>query len=88
MVDLQDYEAVVNITWGGANGELPDPVRYEASDAEIRQWAAEAIRGGSVPGIRADAGADLSDFMIERYASNDEVSYNRIFVRPKTPFGA
>ena len=87
MADVQEFEALLNITWGGGNGELPDPVRYEATDVEIRQWASEAIRGGSVPGIDADANADLSDFMIERYAAGEEQAYNRIFVRPKTPFG-
>ncbi len=80
------HQAQVNITWQGANGDLPDPVPYDATDAEIRAWATEAVRAG-VPGIVADRRADFSDFVVDRFPANNEVPHNRIFVRPKTPFG-
>ena len=86
---MQDYEARVNVTWGGENGDLPDPVDFQAPDADIKQWVTEAVRGGGVPAIQADgkANANFDDFMIERFASNNERPYNQIMVRPKTPFG-
>lgn len=82
---MQDYEAMVNVTWGGSNGELPDPVSMDASDAEIKQWVTEAVRTGGIPGIPADPGADFTDFVVNKY-SND-VRGNYIMVRPKVPFG-
>jgi len=80
-------EARVNVTWAGQNGDLPDPVAYDAPDTAIRQWITEAVRGGSVPGIDADPRADFSDFVVDRFpASGDRP--NRLMIRPKTPFGA
>lgn len=79
--------AMVNITWAGQNGELPDPVARDSSDAQIRAWAAEALRGGDVPGIRRDTGADLRDFVVDRFPSSRDTPWARIFIRPKTPFG-
>jgi hypothetical protein len=84
---IQPWEAVLNVTWAGQNGDLSDPVAYDATDAEIRAYAAEAVSTGSVAGIRA-ARANFSDFVVERFPATTDVSYNRIVVRPKTPFGA
>ena len=83
---IQANEAVVNITWNGQNGELPDPVSYDATPGDVLQWAAEAIQGGGVPGIDIDANASLQDFVVDRFNAKDDQP-NRIFVRPKTPFG-
>lgn len=83
---IQEYEAVVNITWGGQNGELPDPVSYDAADGDVKQWAAEAIRGGGVPGIDAANNVDFTDYVVDRFNAKDEQP-NRIMLRPKTPFG-
>ena len=30
---------------------------------------------------------DLNDFVVDRFRANGQVPYNRIFLRPKTPFG-
>jgi len=84
---IEAHEARVNITWAGQNGDLPDPVRYDAGDGDVRGWVAEAIRGGSVPGIPADAGIDLTNHIVEKYPANDARPYNLIQVRPKTAFG-
>lgn len=80
--------ARMNITWAGRNGDLPDPVRDTASDVEILAWAAEAIRDGGVTGIPADRAVDLRDFVVDRFEATAAIPYPRIFVRPKTPFGA
>jgi hypothetical protein len=81
-------EARVNITWNRQNGELPDPVALDAADGDVKQWVTEAVRGGNVPGIRADVAADFQDFVVERFPPNDVRPYNSIFIRPKTPFGS
>lgn len=79
--------ARLNITYQRQNGDLPDPVAFDAADGDIRQWVTEAVRTGSVPGIGEHAQVDLRNFIIERFASDAQVPYNRIFVRPKTEFG-
>jgi hypothetical protein len=81
-------EARVNVTWKGQNGDLPDTVARDATDADVRQWVTEAVRTGGIPGINADARADFTDFVIDRFAANDARPYNLIQVRPKVPFGA
>ncbi len=82
-----NHEARVNITWGGANGDLPDPVRYDAPSATVCGWVAEAIQGGYIPGIPADRRVDLRYHIVERFDANPARPYNLIQIRPKTAFG-
>ena len=82
-----NMDARLNITYSGGNGDLPDMVNYDASDAEVRTWATEAVRAGSVPGIGVQAGADFTDFVVDRFPATDDVPQNRLLIRPKTPFG-
>lgn len=88
MENIQENEARVNITWRGQNGDLPDPVSRDAADGDVRQWVTEAVRAGSVPGIAADAGADFTDFVLDRFDATEARPYNLIQIRPKTPFGS
>lgn len=81
-------EARVNVTYGGANGDLANTVLFDSSDAEIRTWVTEAVRTGSVAGITADGRADFGDFVVDRFRATEARPYNLIQVRPKTPFGA
>jgi hypothetical protein len=83
---IRDDEARVNVTWGGQNGDLPDPVHVDSADGDVKQMLAEASRGGGIPGIAADRNVDLGDFVVDRFAAKDDLP-NRISVRPKTPFG-
>lgn len=83
---VRNGEARLNVTWAGANGDFPDPIPYDATDAEIRHWAAEAIRSGSIPGIRAGT-AKLSNYVVDRFPATGDNPVARVFVRPKTPFG-
>ena len=78
-------DATLNITLLGQNGDLSDLVPFDASDDEIRAWAIEAIRGGHVPGIVAQE-ADFTDFVVDRISAREDFP-NRLFLRPKTPFG-
>lgn len=86
-IDIDNTQARVNITYKGENGDLPDPVFFDASDGDIKTWAAEAVRGGSIPGIPVDAAADFNDFVVDRFSANAERPYNLVQIRPKTPFG-
>lgn len=80
-------EARVNVTWAGQNGDLPDPVHFDATDGDVKGWVTEAVRTGNIPGIRADANANFADFIVDRFRA-DDANPNRLFIRPKTPFGA
>ncbi len=86
-MEIAVNEARVMITWAGQTGDLPDTVSWDASDAEIRQFATEAVRGGDVAGIDADPRASCRDFIVDRLRPNGVRPYALIQVRPKTPFG-
>lgn len=88
-IQIRADQAVLNITWAGQNGDNPDAVLYDSSDAEILRIAQEGIRGGYVPGIRADEAAELKDFVVDRFPATAEPPMpNRLLLRPKTPFGS
>jgi len=87
LIEMNVQEARLNITWNGQNGDLVEPVPFDAGDQELKAWAREAILGGSVPGIRTNGRVDLSDYAVDRFRANGTVPYNRIFLRPVTPFG-
>jgi hypothetical protein len=80
-------QSIVNVTWAGQNGELPDPVSNTATDADILRWVTEAVRTGGVPGIRADRAASFRDFIVDRFEPTVARPYRLVAVRPKTPFG-
>ena len=84
---MEANEARVNVTYSACNGDLPDPVSFDASDADVKTWVTEALRTGGVPGIAAAPNADLTDFVVDRFDSNDARPYRLLQVRPKTPFG-
>lgn len=84
---FNQFNARMNVTWAGTNGDLPDPVPYDMSDSDLKRVAEEAIRGGYIPGINADQQASLDDFVVDRFVATPEVLFSRVFVRPKTPFG-
>lgn len=82
---MEANQARLNITYHGEQGDLPNPVYYDATDVEVRAWAQEAIRSGSVINITADPDADLSGFEIERVPAGNGFP-NQLLVRPKTRF--
>jgi hypothetical protein len=81
------HQARLNVTIHGQNGDYPDPVAFDSSDAEIKRIAAEAIHTGYIPGIEADRYVRLDDFVVDRFPATAELP-PRLMVRPKTPFGA
>jgi len=80
-------DAQLNVTYGGMNGDLRDPVDFDMDDASIKRVAEESIRDGYLAGIAADPAVSLADFVVDRFGPTDTLPA-RIFVRPKTPFGA
>lgn len=79
--------AKLTITYGGQQGDLPDLVMYDSADSDLKQVATESVRAGYVPGIDGDQDADFTDFVVDRFPSRDDVPFNRLALRPKTPFG-
>lgn len=80
--------ARLNVTWNGSNGEYVNDIPYDVSDADVKALAQEALESDSIPGIERGANPiRLNDFVVERFPANGELP-NRIFLRPKTPFGA
>ncbi len=89
---IQPHEARVNVTYDGQNFELPDAVQFGAADGDIKGWVAEAIRTGSVPGVRANPDVDLTNFVVDRYEapaspSPGQRAWNMVMIRPKTAYG-
>lgn len=84
---MNENEARLNVTWQGSNGDLPDPVHFDSTDEDIKQWVTEAVRGGGIPGIPADPNADFTDFVVDRFAATETRPWALIQTRPKTPFG-
>jgi hypothetical protein len=84
---IAEHEARINCTYAGSNGDLPDPVAFDAMDGDIKQWVAEAIRTGGIPGIAADPQVDLTDFVVDRFDATEARPFKLLQLRPKTPFG-
>lgn len=84
---IRPDQARVNVTYGGHNNELPDPMHFDVSDVDVKRMLTEALRAGSIPGIAADANADITDFVVDRFPPTEGRDHNLIMVRPKTPFG-
>jgi hypothetical protein len=84
---LRPNEARLNLTYDGKNGDLPEPVPFYASDAELKDWAREALIGNAIPGFTVRGRVDLAAYVVDRFPANAQVPYNRIFLRPSTPFG-
>lgn len=81
--------ARLNVTFNGSNGDSPDGVAFDATDAEILRIAEESIENGYIPGITANETVDLDGFEVVRYSADDGSGLgDRIMIRPKTPFGA
>jgi len=86
MVPAPDM-AKLTITYNGQQGDLPDLIPYDAADADVKQMAFESLSNGYIPGIDAVADAQLTDFVVDRFPARDDVPFNRLSLRPKTPFG-
>lgn len=80
--------AVLNITYDGMSADLPVELDGPVSDVDVKRIAVEVVRSGGVPGLhlahlRDDA---FQGYVVDRFrgARGEE----RIYLRPKVPFGA
>lgn len=79
---------ILNITYQGRSADYELDLDYAASDADIRRIAVEVVRSGGVrglhlPNLQQNA---FQSFVVDRLrAPNGE---QRIYLRPKVPFGA
>jgi hypothetical protein len=80
--------AILNITYQGQSADYELELDFAASDDDIRRIAIEVVRSG---GVRSLHVAQLSphafdNFVIDRLRADDGAQ--RIYLRPKVPFGA
>src|SRR5688572_13566728 len=85
---IDNRMAKLTITYGGQQGDLPELVAYDSTDADLKQVATESVRDGHIPGIDAAPGVDFKDFVVDRFPARQDVPFNRLSLRPKTPFGS
>jgi hypothetical protein len=80
--------ATLNITYNGLSADLPLELDGPVSDGDVRRIAVEVVRSGGVPGLhlahlREDA---FSHYVVDRFRGPR--GEERIYLRPKVPFGA
>jgi hypothetical protein len=79
---------VLNITYEGQSADYELQLDRGATDADIKRIAIELVRSGGAKGLyianlRQDA---FATFVVDRMRSPD--GEERIYLRPKVPFGA
>lgn len=77
--------ATLNITWNGLSADYALELDARVSDADIKRIAVEVVRAGNVPGLALPHLADdaFDSFVIDRLQGGQ-----RLYLRPKVPFGA
>ena len=80
--------AILNITYQGLSADYELELDFAASDEDIRRIAVEVVRSGGVRGLHvAELPFNAFDqFVIDRLRAADGAQ--RIYLRPKVPFGA
>ena len=79
--------AVLNITYNGLSADYPLDVDMNLTDGDVRRIAIEVVRSGGVRGLQIANLADraFDDYVIDRFRTPQ--GGNRIYLRPKVPFG-
>lgn len=74
--------AILNITYNGLSADYPLDTAVALSDGDVRRIAVEVVRAGGIRGLAAPALADgaFDAFVVDRIG-------DRIYLRPKVPFG-
>lgn len=79
---------ILNITYQGRSADYHLDLDHSTSDSDIRRIAVEVVRSGGVRGLHLPnlAMSTFNTFVVDRLrAPNGE---QRIYLRPKVPFGA
>jgi len=79
---------ILNITWNGVSADTEVNVDDRVSDRDVKRIAVELIRSGGVSGlhIRDLASDAFEHFVVDRFDTPE--GGQRLFLRPKVPFGA
>ncbi len=79
---------ILNITWNGVSADTEVNLDYRVSDRDVKRIAVELIRSGGVAGlhIRDLASDAFEHFVVDRFDTPE--GGQRLFLRPKVPFGA
>ncbi|PZR17413.1 MAG: hypothetical protein DI536_03565 [Archangium gephyra] len=77
--------AILNITYQGLSADYGVELDTQLTDADVRRVAVEVVRAGNVPGLNLPHLADdaFAGFVVDRMQNGQ-----RIYLRPKVPFGA
>ena len=80
--------ATLNITFQGQSADYDLAIDFAASDAYIRRIATEVVRSGGVRGLHLPnlAHDAFTNYVVDRLEGPD--GEQRIYLRPKVPFGA
>jgi hypothetical protein len=79
--------ATLNITYNGLSADYPLELDYQISDADVKRIAVEVVRSGGVPGLQiANLPANaFEQYVVDRFQGPQG---ERIYLRPKVPFGS
>ena len=79
--------AILNITWNGVSADTEVNFDMRASDVDVKRVAVELLRSGAVPGmhLRALPANAFDNFVVDRFDTAE--GGQRLFLRPKVPFG-
>ena len=85
---LEEPVAILNITFNGLSADYPLEVDYALSDADVRRIAVEVVRSGGASGLQVPSLADraFDNYVVDRFRTPQ--GGERIYLRPKVPFGA
>lgn len=77
--------ATLNITYNGLSADYALELDARVSDADIKRIAIEVVRSGNVVGLNLPHLADTAfdGFVVDRLQDGQ-----RLYLRPKVPFGA
>ena len=77
--------AILNITFNGLSADYPLELDTQVTDRDLRRIAVEVVRAGGVPCLHVQHLAEnaFDGFVVDRLQGGQ-----RIYLRPKVPFGA
>jgi hypothetical protein len=79
---------ILNITWNGVSADTDVNMDYNVNDRDVKRIAVELVRSGGVPGLRVRdlPGDAFEHYVVDRFDTPE--GGQRLFLRPKVPFGA
>ncbi len=77
--------ATLNITYNGLSADCAVDFDVHVSDADVKRIAVELVRSGAVAGLHLQHLGDqaFDGFVVDRLQNGQ-----RLYLRPKVPFGA